>query len=100
MILKSMPGIGRINLLRCCRKVPDLSADGIIRRFGHCAARLPSPGAAASRKLSSCVTLLTFGCATRSIIGPVLPASTTPQARAAMPPYVSAVTRTDARCVV
>jgi Transposase len=100
MILKSMPGIGRINLLRCCRKVPDLSADGIIRRFGHCAARLPSLGAAESRKLSSCVTLLTFGCATRSIIGHVLPANTTPRARAAMPPYVSAVTRTDVRCVV
>jgi hypothetical protein len=100
MILKSMPGSARSTSPHCSRRVPDLSVDAIIRRFGHCAVRLRSPGAVASRTSSSCVTLLMPGCATRSITGHVLLPSTTPKAKAATPPYANAVTRTAVRSEV
>ena len=78
----------------CSRRVLALLADGIIRRLGHCAGRVRSPAAAASRKSSSCVTPLMLGRARRSIMGHVLLASMTLKARAATPPYVNAVTGT------
>ena len=82
MILKSMPGIGRINLAALLAE-----GSGPLSRRDYLALRTLCGAAPVTRRsgksqLSSCVTLLTFGCATRSIIGHVLPASMTPQARA------------------
>jgi hypothetical protein len=96
LILRSLPGIGRINLaaLLC----EGLLAVGTIRRCGRCAAPRRSPDAAVSRGWSSCAMRRTFACATRSITGLVSPASAMPSVVPDMLLYASAATRTAVPC--
>ena len=100
MILKSMPGIGRINLAALLSE-----GSGPLSRRDYPALRTLCGAAPVTRRSGkSQVVIMRYAAHVRLrntvYHWAVLPASTTPQARAAMPPYVSAVTRTDARSVV
>ena len=84
MILRSMPGIGRINLatLLC-------EGSGPLSRRDYPALRTLCGAAPVTKRSgksqSSCATRRTSGCATWCIIGPASPRSTTPKAASAMP---------------
>ncbi len=98
LILRSMPGIGRINLAALLCEASVLSAAATIKPSGRCVVPRRSPGAAASRASSSCATLRMFDCAIRSITGRVSPASVIPSVVPGMLRFASAVTRTAAPC--
>ena len=93
-ILRSLPGIGRINLATLLSE-----ASGPLSRRDYQALRTlsgvaPVTNAAASLMSSSCATPRTFDCATLSIIGHALPLSTMTRAALATPHCVDAGTRT------
>jgi hypothetical protein len=98
VILKSMPGIGRINLATLLSEGSGLLNSRDYQ--GHCPVLHRLPSAAANRTSSSCATRHMFGCATQSITGHVSPPSTIPSLALAMPLYASAATRTDVPSVV
>jgi len=100
MILRSMPGIGRINLatLLC-------EGSGPLSRRDYQALRplwglRRSPSAAASRTPSSCATPRMSDCAEPSITGRASPHSTIRRASSAMPRCVGAANRTVVRSEV